>query len=110
VLAGFSQGGAMALHTGLRHEGRLAGILALSCYLPLAAAFEAEAAKENRDTAIFMGHGLSDPVVPYARALESRKALETLGYNVEWHEYVMPHSVCMEEIRDIGAWLRRVLA
>jgi phospholipase/carboxylesterase len=109
VLAGFSQGGAMALHTGLRHEAKLAGILALSCYLPLATAVQAEVAKENGDTPIFMGHGISDPVVQYTRALESRKMLETLGYRVEWHEYRMPHSVCMEEIQDIGAWLRRVL-
>jgi phospholipase/carboxylesterase len=108
-LAGFSQGGAIALHTGLRHAGRLAGIMALSCYVPLAERLAAEAAAQNRDVPLFMGHGRSDPVVAFARAVESRQLLEQLGYRVEWHEYPMPHSVCMEEIEDIGAWLKRVL-
>jgi phospholipase/carboxylesterase len=110
VLAGFSQGGAIALHAGLRHEERLAGVMALSCYLPLADTLTAEAAPANRDVPIFMAHGTADPVVQYARALESRKVLESLGFRLEWHEYQMPHSVCAQEIRDIAAWLRRVLA
>jgi phospholipase/carboxylesterase len=109
VLAGFSQGGAIALYTGLRHERRLAGIMALSCYLPLADALAAEASPANRDAPILMAHGTGDPVVAYPRALESRKLLEGLGYRVEWHEYPMPHSVCMEEVGDVGAWLRRAL-
>ncbi len=107
VLAGFSQGGAIALHTGLRHEGRLAGILALSCYLPLADRLPGEASALNRDVPIFMGHGLADPIVPFARAVESRDFLQQLGYPVDWHEYPMPHSVCLEEITAIGAWLAR---
>ena len=109
VLAGFSQGGAIALHTGLRHEGRLAGILALSCYLPLADRLPAAASPLNRDVPIFMGHGKSDPIVPFPRAAESRDFLQGMGYAIEWHEYPMPHSVCMEEIADIGAWLQRLV-
>jgi len=109
VLAGFSQGGAIALHTGLRHEGRLAGILALSCYLPLADRLPAAASALNRDVPIFMGHGKSDPIVPFPRAAESRDFLQGMGYAIEWHEYPMPHSVCMEEIADIGAWLQRLV-
>lgn len=109
VLAGFSQGGAIALHTGLRRDEPLAGILALSCYLPLASDIEKEMTEAAKRTPIFMGHGLSDPVVQHPRALESKQRLEKLGCKVEWHEYPMPHSVCMEEIADIGAWLRRLL-
>lgn len=109
VVAGFSQGGAIALQTGLRHAERLAGIMALSCYLPIADKFAGEAHPANRDVPVFMGHGTQDPVVPLARAVESRELLERAGYRIEWHDYPMPHSVCMEEIRDIGAWLRRVL-
>ena len=110
VLAGFSQGGAIALQTGLRHPERLAGIMALSCYLPVADKLAAEAAAANRDVPIFMAHGTHDPIVAPERASRSRDALERLGYAVEWHEYAMPHSVCPEEIGDISAWLRRVLA
>jgi phospholipase/carboxylesterase len=109
VLAGFSQGGAIALQTGLRHPERLAGIMALSCYLPIAGKLAAEAQPANRDVPIFMGHGSADPVVALARAVESRELLLRSGYGVEWHDYPMPHSVCLEEIRDISAWLRRVL-
>jgi phospholipase/carboxylesterase len=109
VLAGFSQGGAIALHTGLRREEPLAGVMALSCYLPLAAVFREEAAPASRQTPVFMAHGHSDPIVPYARALQSKAFLERLGYPLEWHDYPMPHSVCMEEVQDMGAWLRRVL-
>jgi phospholipase/carboxylesterase len=110
VLAGFSQGGAIALHTGLRHAERIAGIMALSTYLPLAEKFPAEADAVNRDAPIFMAHGSYDPVIPLARAAQSRGLLESLGYSLEWREYPMPHSVCPEEIADIGAWLGRVLA
>jgi phospholipase/carboxylesterase len=110
VLAGFSQGGAIALHTGLRHPERLAGILALSTYLPLADTLAAEAHPANREAPIFMAHGTEDSLIPLARARASRDALQALGYQVEWHEYPMPHSVCAEEIAHIGAWLTRVLS
>ena len=110
VLAGFSQGGAIALQTGLRHPERLAGILALSTYLPLAETVAGEASPANRDVPIFMAHGADDPVIPLQRAAVSRDALRKLGYPVEWHEYPMPHAVCPEEIADVGAWLGRVLA
>jgi len=110
VLAGFSQGGAMALQTGLRHPERLAGIMALSCYLPLADLMAAEASAANRDVPIFMAHGTGDPLIPLARARRAHEILTGLGYRVEWHEYPMPHSVCDAEIRDIGAWLTRILA
>ena len=110
VLAGFSQGGAMALHTGMRHSERLAGIMALSCSLPLADTLAAEAAPANRATPIFMAHGTGDEMIAPARALRARSVLVELGYRVEWHEYRMGHSVCMEEIRDISSWLGTVLA
>lgn len=109
VLAGFSQGGAIALQTGLRHPERLAGIMALSCYLPIAETLGAEAHPANRDVPLFMGHGTQDPVVILKRATDSRDRLQRAGYEVEWHDYPMPHSVCLEEIRDIGLWLTRVL-
>jgi phospholipase/carboxylesterase len=110
VLAGFSQGGAIALQTGLRHPERLAGIMALSCYLPLADKLPGEAAAANADVPIFMAHGTQDPIVAPERATRSRDALERLGYAVEWREYRMPHSVCPEEVGHISDWLRRVLA
>ena len=110
VVAGFSQGCAMALLTGLRHAERLAGIAALSGYLPLAASTAAERSEANRDVPIFMGHGQRHGVVVNARATASRDALTALGYAVEWHVYPMEHSVCMEEIADLGKWLQRVLA
>jgi phospholipase/carboxylesterase len=109
VLAGFSQGGAIALQTGLRHADRIAGVMALSTYLPIADKLAAEASASNRDTPIFMAHGSYDPVIPLARAEQSRAILQSLGYAVEWHEYGMPHSVCPEEVAEIGTWLRRVL-
>jgi phospholipase/carboxylesterase len=109
VLAGFSQGGAMALHTSLRHGERLAGVMALSCSLPLADTLAAEAAPANRDVPIFMAHGAQDPMIPMARALRARETLVGLGYRVEWHEYPMPHSVCAEEVLDISTWLGVVL-
>jgi phospholipase/carboxylesterase len=110
VLAGFSQGGAIALHTGLRHAERLAGVMALSCSLPLADTLAAEGAPANRDVPIFMAHGTHDPMIPMARARRAYETLTGLGYRVEWHEYPMPHSVCAEEIADITAWLGKVLA
>ena len=109
VLAGFSQGGAIALQTGLRYPEKLAGIMALSTYLPFAAVLPQEASPANRKTSIFMAHGIFDPVVAYVMGTTSRVTLTGLGYNVEWHEYPMQHSVCAEEVADIGTWLRRVL-
>lgn len=109
VLAGFSQGGAIALHSGLRYPQRLAGILALSTYLPLAATAAAEVHPANRDIPIFMGHGDEDPIVPLPHALKSKQLLQELGYAVEWHSYRMPHSLCDEEVDDIAAWLARTL-
>jgi phospholipase/carboxylesterase len=110
VLAGFSQGGAMALQTGLRHPERLAGIMALSCFLPLADKMAAEAAPANRDVPIFMAHGTNDPLIPLARARHAYDLLTSLGYRIEWHEYTIPHSVSPAEICDISAWLQRILA
>ena len=110
LLAGFSQGGAIALQTGVRHPERLAGIMALSTYVPIAESLAAEAHAVNRDVPIFMAHGLHDPIIPVAAARRSRDLLSRLGYDVEWHEYPMPHSVAPPELDDIGAWLRRVLA
>ena len=109
VLAGFSQGGAMALQTGLRYQERLAGIMALSCFLPLAHTLAGDASAANRDVPIFMTHGTHDPVIPIARAQQGRDALLGLGYQVDWREYPMPHAVCGEEIADIGEWLGRIL-
>jgi phospholipase/carboxylesterase len=109
ALAGFSQGGALALQAGLRHPARLAGIVALSCYLPLADTLAAEASPANRDVPIFMAHGTQDPLIPAARARRSRDKLIDLGYRVTWHEYPMAHSVCGDEVRDLSAWLRGVL-
>ena len=109
VLAGFSQGCAMTLQTGLRHPEPLAGLLCLSGYLPLANTVAQERAPQSQDIPIFMAHGRQDPVVPFLRAEHSRDALKALGYNVEWREYPMPHSVCYEEVQDISAWLKKVL-
>ncbi|HLS42292.1 MAG TPA: alpha/beta hydrolase [Paenalcaligenes sp.] len=109
VLAGFSQGCAMTLQTGLRLEESLAGMICLSGYLPLATKAEQERHKANQDTPIFMAHGTQDPVVPLARAEDSRKLLVELGYDVDWHTYPMPHSVSAEEINDISNFLKKVL-
>lgn len=109
VLMGFSQGCAMALMTGLRHAERLGGIIGLSGYLPLAATTGVERHAANHDVPIFLAHGKVDPVVPLVRATASRDALLALGYQPEWHEYYMPHSVAPEEIGDINAFLLRVL-
>ena len=109
VLAGFSQGGAMALQTALRYPQRLAGVMALSCYLPLADSFPQEAATANAKIPIFMAHGTYDPVVPYAMGSTSRDLLMQAGYDIEWYDYPMQHSVCPDEIQDISMWLNRVL-
>ena len=109
VLAGFSQGGAIALYAGLRHAERLAGILALSTYLVQADRLPAEAAAANRDVPIFMAHGTADPVVRFEWGLASRRALEANGNPVEWHQYPIEHSLCLEEVRAIGVWLAKVL-
>ena len=110
VLAGFSQGCALALLTGLRHGEKLGGIVGMSGYLPLAAMTAAERHAANAATPIFLAHGRMDPVVPLARASASRDALELLGYTVAWHEYPMAHSVCMEEIGELNGWLLAALA
>ena len=110
VIAGFSQGGAIALQTGLRYPQRLAGIMALSTYLPLGETLADEASAPNRDIPIFYAHGAHDPVIPLAMATASRAKLSALGYAVEWHEYPMQHAVCLEEIQAIGAWLRKAIS
>ena len=110
VLAGFSQGCAMTLMAGLRHDERLAGLVGLSGYLPLAAKTAAERHAANHDVPVFLAHGTQDPVIPIARARDSRDALSRLGYAVEWHEYPMPHSVSTAEIVDLNRWLLAALA
>jgi phospholipase/carboxylesterase len=109
VLAGFSQGCAMTLQTGLRLEQRLAGMVCLSGYLPLADKVDAERHDANQNTPIFMAHGSFDPVVAPDRALASRQWLERHGYSLSWHTYPMPHSVCAQEIDDISGFLKTVL-
>ena len=110
VLAGFSQGCAMTLLTGVRHGERLAGLAGLSGYLPLAATTAAERSAANRDVPIFQAHGLHDSMIPVQIGRASRDALQALGYPVEWHEHPMEHSLCLEEVADLNAWLLRVLA
>lgn len=110
VLAGFSQGCAMTLQTGMRHPEKLAGMLCLSGYLPLAGVVAQERSEESLATPIFMAHGTHDNVVPFVRAQQSAQVLEELGYQVEWHQYTMQHSLCLEEVRDISAWLRKVVS
>ncbi len=109
VLAGFSQGGAMALYTGTRFPEKLAGIMGLSCYMLLASQFEAERAAANRTTPIFLAHGTQDPVVDPRLGEETRRLLEARDYPVQWHTYPMPHSVCAEEVTEIASWLRQTL-
>ncbi|NYT44007.1 dienelactone hydrolase family protein [Alcaligenaceae bacterium] len=109
VLAGFSQGCAMALQTGLRLDEKLAGIIGLSGYLPLASLIETERHPANQDTPIFLAHGTQDPVVVLARAEDTRAALDKMGYTVTWKTYPMPHSVCLPEVDDVSAFLRSVL-
>jgi len=109
VLAGFSQGGAVSLYTGLRYPERLAGIMALSCYLPLPGNLAKERAPANEGAAIFQAHGLADPMIPIALGLHSRDLLKAMGFALEWHQYAMAHSVCQQEIADIREFLFRVL-
>ena len=109
VLAGFSQGAAIALQTGLRQAQPLAGLIALSGYLPLADKLAAERNAASAQVPVLMAHGQSDPVVPIARAIHSRDQLVALGYSVDWHEYPMPHSVCAEEIEVIARFLHERL-
>jgi len=109
LLVGFSQGGAIALHTGLRHKEKLAGIAALSTYLPLHDQLEQQAEHASRSVPIFMAHGRFDDVISLRTAIDSKNVLEKAGYAVEWHEYAMPHAVCNEEIADIREFLLRTL-
>ena len=109
VLAGFSQGGAIVLQTALRYPERLAGVVALSTYLPLASSAAAERSEANRTLPIFMAHGQYDDLIPLSRAKASREHLEKLGYKIEWHDYPMPHSVCAPEIADISAFFAKVI-
>jgi phospholipase/carboxylesterase len=110
VLAGFSQGGAMSLYIGARYPQKIAGIVALSCYLPVATQFAAERLAANQSTPIFMAHGSFDPMIEERRGLESCAVLKAAGYPVEWHSYRMAHAVCVEELAAISAFLKRVLA
>lgn len=109
VLAGFSQGGAIALHAALRYPERLAGLMALSTYLPLGSSLDAEVvdnpAAANKDIPIFMAHGTFDPVLPIQMGADSRDLLQDRGFKIEWHDYPMPHAVCAEEIAHIRRWL-----
>ncbi|RLA33732.1 MAG: carboxylesterase [Gammaproteobacteria bacterium] len=114
VLAGFSQGGAIALHTALRFEPRLAGLMALSTYLPLQGTFDAEVANsataQSRDLPIFMAHGTFDPMLPLALGQHTHEVLTAAGYKSQWHDYPMAHAVCAEEIAHISDWLLNVFA
>lgn len=109
IVAGFSQGGAIALHCGCRYPARLGGIMALSTYMPLPARLAAEVGPYSSDVPVFMAHGLQDDVVAIDHGRRSRSLLETAGIAVEWHQYEMPHSVCMEELSDIRQWLIKIL-
>ena len=108
-LAGFSQGGAIALHTGLRHAQRMGGIIALSTYLPLAETLPHETSAAARNIPVFMAHGHDDPIIPFALGQASSEILRGQGYRLEWHAYAMQHSVCMEEVRDVAVWLTQRL-
>lgn len=109
VLAGFSQGGAIVLHTGLRYPQSLAGVLALSMHLPTIHDIAPELSPANRKVPIMMAHGQMDPVIPVAKAVATRQELTRLGYEASWHAYPMPHSVCADEIREIRSWLIEIL-
>ena len=109
LLAGFSQGGAIALHCGLRYPQQLGGVMALSTYLPLAESLPQEGTPENKSVPIFMAHGVFDPVVPLVMGAGSMTFLIGAGYAVDWRQYPMQHSVCAQEIEDIGVWLRKIL-
>jgi phospholipase/carboxylesterase len=108
AIAGFSQGGAMALHIATRATERFAGVIALSCYLPFAKQFATERGNANLATPIYMAHGTQDPVVPFQLGEDSKRVLEGTGYKVEWHAYPMPLSLCQEEVADIRAFLKRL--
>lgn len=108
VLAGFSQGGAQSIFTGLRYPEKLAGIVGLSCHMLLAGSFDAERQQGNQTTPVFLAHGTHDPIVPFSLGEECRQLLETRNYAVEWRTYPMPHSVCPEEIAHLADWLRRL--
>jgi len=110
LLAGFSQGCAMAIQTGLRHPETLAGLLCLSGYVPLSEKLATERTEASKATPVFMAHGRYDNVVPFNRAEASRDLLVSLGYQLEWHEYAMQHTLCLEEVQHISAWLKKVLA
>jgi len=110
VVAGFSQGGAMALHLATGHPDKFAGVIALSCYLPLAQELTKSRNGANLRTPIFMAHGTQDPVVPYTMGEDSRQLLSRAGYKVVWHGYPMPHGLCEPEVADLRAWLTRTLA
>lgn len=109
VLAGFSQGGALALHTALRQPRRLAGAIALSGWLPLADTVPVERTEDGRQTPVFLGHGRDDPLVPIALARRSHERLRALGHDVTWREYPVAHGVTLDELQEVGAWLRVVL-
>jgi len=109
ILAGFSQGGAIALHTGLRYPARLGGIMGLSTYLPLIPHFIDEAHVENRPTSVFLAHGEYDEMLPLILGEKTRDYLQQAGYSVEWHSYPMSHQVCPLEIADISRWLQRII-
>jgi len=110
ILAGFSQGGAIALHTGLRYSRPLAGLLALSTYLPLSDRFDDEANSANHETPVLMMHGMFDPVIPMIRADQSCRFLKDRGYDLDWQQYMMQHAVCPQQIEYIGNWLRDKLS
>jgi len=109
VLAGFSQGGAVVLHTGLQYPERMGGILALSCYLPTIEAIQKAGPPRHPGLPILMAHGTQDPLIPFSFAVSTRNALTALGHSIDWHEYDMAHAVCPDEIAAIGSWLSKVL-
>ena len=109
LLAGFSQGGAIVMHTGLKYPKKLAGILAMSMHLPTVKTLSTELSDVNRHIPIMMAHGQSDPIIPVAKAIETRQELSRLNYAVSWHEYPMAHTVCADEIEAIRTWLLEVL-
>lgn len=109
ILMGFSQGGALSLHSALRFPQRLGGVAALSAYLPLDSLLPQERHPANAALPIFMAHGMADPVVPYLMGLHASQQLEKLGYSVEWHAYPILHTVCMPELADISHWIQRIL-
>lgn len=110
ILAGFSQGCAMALYTALCNPEKMGGVIGLSGYIPLIMQFPDDRTPINQDTPIFLGHGLYDEVVPFSRAQDAHELLQKLNYDVEWHEYPITHTLSLEELNDISAWLRRLLA